>query len=172
MSTEYALRMLYYMSQRGTGQFVKMQELADDMKIPITFLPKVTRKLKDEGWVGSKSGADGGLYLLKSLSEITFLEVIQCMETSVKCNICLEEDKECTRGAEKNCPFRRWYEALQKHMEEQYLSTTLADIINGNSIKLLAARKSEGQKKEERVLKRLIIRERGGVRNGNKAGAK
>lgn len=89
---------------------------------------KISSKLREAGLIGAESGAHGGYYLKKTLDEITILEVLDLMETSMKINRCLEPDAYCSRGAADTCPVRRFYLALQNAMEEHWASLSLRRI--------------------------------------------
>lgn len=51
------------------------------------------------------------------------------MEPSIKINRCLEPDEYCSRNASAECAVRRFYQAMQKEVEERWASLSLADIL-------------------------------------------
>ena len=79
--------------------------------------------------LGTVTGAKGGYYLLRSLEEITLLDVLNVMESSVKVNRCLEDDGYCNRGAVSTCQIRKYYQYIQKEMENKWLSRSLGEIV-------------------------------------------
>ena len=86
------------------------------------YLLKIARKLRGAGMLGTVTGAKGGYYLLRSLEEITLLDVLNVMESSVKVNRCLEDDGYCNRGAVSTCQIRKYYQYIQKEMENKWFS--------------------------------------------------
>lgn len=74
-------------------------------------------------------GSNGGYRVGKSPEQISMYDIISAMERTVKINHCLEHGSPCSRHATAVCPVRPFYERLQKHMEEQMMGTTIADII-------------------------------------------
>lgn len=127
LTTDYAIRFLLCLGD--TKGIMTGSLIADQMKIPPKYLLKIARKLRGAGMLGTVTGAKGGYYLLRSLEEITLLDVLNVMESSVKVNRCLEDDGYCNRGAVSTCQIRKYYQYIQKEMENKWFSKSLGEII-------------------------------------------
>lgn len=127
ITTDYAIRMLLCLGEidvKKSGPII-----AEEMSIPPKYILKITAKLRGAGLIGSTSGSQGGYHLLRPLDKITWLEVVRIMEPSIKINRCLEPDEYCSRNAAAVCAVRRFYQAMQKEIEERWVSLSLADIL-------------------------------------------
>lgn len=124
--TDYAVRILLYLSHAGTS--VASKELSRALDISETYLPKITQRLRQAGWVKSSSGVHGGFHLLVKPGELTLLDVIREMEDGVYISRCLEPDGYCNRHATWSCSVRRVYEQAQQQLEGHF-SVTLAALL-------------------------------------------
>lgn len=128
MTTDYAIRFLLCLENSkgpASGPII-----SEKTKITPKYLLKISAKLRKAGMIGSLAGSQGGYYLLKTLDQITLLEVINIMEPSSKWNRCLEEDSFCNNKAVMSCPIRKYYARLQEELVKKWLSKTLAEIVN------------------------------------------
>lgn len=79
--TEYAcIALLDLASAYGTGEPMRVRNIADSHGIPSRFLVQILLQLKAAGLVDSTRGAAGGYRLIKDPSEITLLEVMSVVE--------------------------------------------------------------------------------------------
>src|ERR1700741_4926153 len=79
--TEYAcLAMLELAAHYGSGEPVRIRQIADAHGIPSRFLVQILLQLKGAGFVTSTRGAAGGYQLLKDPTEITLAEVMSVIE--------------------------------------------------------------------------------------------
>lgn len=127
ITTDYAIRMMVYLSANQT--ITPASEISEQMKIPQSYVLKVSRVLRDAGFIVAFCGINGGYRTTKSPEQISLYDIISTMERTVKINYCLEEGAPCNRHAAETCPVRPFYVHLQMLMEEQMRGTTIADII-------------------------------------------
>lgn len=79
--TEYAcIAVLELAIRHGSGEPIRMRELADAHGIPTQFLVQILLQLKGAGLVASTRGASGGYQLVKSPEQITLGEVMAIVE--------------------------------------------------------------------------------------------
>ena len=112
--------------------------IAEEMVIPPKYIVKITTKLRTAKLIGSEPGSQGGYYLMKPLENITLMEVLSVMESTVKINRCLEPDAYCSRGGVNRCSIRGFYLALQHEFEEKWLSQRLSGIMEKTFLKKVA----------------------------------
>lgn len=77
---EYACLALIFLAQTYDRGLVKIQEIADEKRIPKKFLEQILIVLKQRGYVKSKQGANGGYRLAKTPDRITLAEIIRLMD--------------------------------------------------------------------------------------------
>ena len=79
--TEYAcLAILELAARYGSGEPVRIRDIAEPHGIPARFLVQILLQLKSAGLVNSTRGAAGGYQLVKSPEEITLGEVMAVIE--------------------------------------------------------------------------------------------
>ena len=75
MTTDYAIRMMLFLYIKRDQSAVSMEEIAHAMKIPVTYVPKITRMLKDAGMIETVIGVNGGCRILDMAGNITLYAV-------------------------------------------------------------------------------------------------
>lgn len=126
--TDYAIRVILYLSMKE-GIF-SSNEIAQKMKIPHSCVQKVTVKLSKAGLISTHVGKQGGFCLIKKPSEISLLDIIMVMETTVKINKCLENDGNCSRGAIDVCQIHDFYKEFQAEMEQKLSAIKISNLID------------------------------------------
>ena len=127
ITTDYAIRLLLCLEEVGVKKTGPL--IAEEMVIPPKYIVKITTKLRTAKLIGSEHGSQGGYYLMKPLENITLMEELSVMESTVKINRCLEPDAYCSRGGVNRCSIRGFYLALQHEFEEKWLSQRLSGIM-------------------------------------------
>ena len=72
--------MLELAAHYGSGEPVRIRNIADEHGIPSRFLVQILLQLKGAGFVASTRGASGGYQLVKSPDEISLGEVMTVIE--------------------------------------------------------------------------------------------
>lgn len=125
--TDYAIRILLYLAQADSS--VVSKELSQSLGINETYLPKITQRLRQVGWVESTCGIRGGFHLLIKPEDISLLDVMRVMEDSIYINRCLEKDGYCSCDAIQICPVCQEYGTFQKGLEEYFASVALDTLL-------------------------------------------
>lgn len=102
VKSEYALKAVfdlsaqYQVAPRGTPMPpVKIAEIARRQKIPQKFLELILAGLKQNGFVDSRRGAEGGYLLARVPDSITVGEVLRAVESMKGSNRGTKEDPFC-----------------------------------------------------------------------------
>ena len=77
---QYALRAIFDLAMYGTGEPVRIADIAKRQKIPQKFLELILAGLKQGGFVESRRGAEGGYLLTRPPDAITVGEVLRFVE--------------------------------------------------------------------------------------------
>ena len=128
ITTDYAVRIMLYLSMSEGENLITSSELAEQLVVPRSFLYKIGNKLSDAGLILVKPGVNGGYRLARPAETITLFDVIRVMEQSSYISRCLEKDAYCSRCAADHCPVRRFYQGLQGKIEDLFSSITLAEL--------------------------------------------
>ena len=130
VTTDYAIRVVLCL--RDKDNLVQATTISKEMCIPQNYLNKILKKLRDAGYISSVNGVKGGYYLNYHLSEITFGDIYQLMEPTIKINRCLEDDCFCSRNASSYCQVRKFYLEVQSELEKKLFHTTLQSILEND----------------------------------------
>lgn len=122
-TTQYAIRVLVYISKNGNDKLYTAKELAEVLTIPYKFLTKIMTDLVKSNFINSIRGRDGGYKLSKPSSEITIYDIIEAfkdVEDKTKCilgiGVC-DKNNKCVLHDECFVP--------RDSIREMYKNTTL-----------------------------------------------
>ena len=76
----YALKALFALAARPSGETVMIAEIAAEARVPRKFLEQILLELKKRGIVHSHRGKHGGYALGRSADKISFAEVIRVID--------------------------------------------------------------------------------------------
>lgn len=90
--TDFALRALMYLAQKGEGRRIFAQEIADAYDMPLNHLTKIVHKLSLLGYVNTFRGRSGGIELARASENISIRQVVEDFEPSLSaanCEACI-----------------------------------------------------------------------------------
>jgi Rrf2 family protein len=97
----------------GNNQRAATSTVAQEQKIPPSFLAKIISQLSIAGLLHTSRGARGGVTLAREPKEITLLEVIEAIDGPIQLNECVGDGGTCT--FDQDCPLRPvWCEAQEE----------------------------------------------------------
>lgn len=110
--SEYALRAMIELTQEFGHGLVQRKSLADRQNIPLGFLEMILLSLKNAGLIGSRRGAHGGVFLIKSPREITLGQIIRLLDGPLAPIGCVSQTAyqkchDCPYAATSTCPIQR-----------------------------------------------------------------
>lgn len=122
-TTQYAIRVLVYISKNGNDKLYTAKELSEVLDIPYKFLTKIMTDLVKSNFINSIRGRDGGYELSRPSNEITIFDIIEAfkdIEDETKCilgiGVC-DKDNKCVLHDECFIP--------RDSIREMYRNTTL-----------------------------------------------
>lgn len=124
-SAQYALRALTYLAGER-DRLVTVQEISESEDIPRQFLAKLLHLLRRAGIVMSVQGQGGGFTLARNPSEITLLDVVECVDGRQDFDKCAFGLPRC--GDEMPCPFHERWKAVRAEVERFLREQTLASV--------------------------------------------
>lgn len=125
-ATDYAFRVVLYLSGLPFGEVVRGLTIAQSQNIPPRFLQKIMRLLAAAGLIKSYRGVVGGFSLAKRAEEITLYDVIVAMEGPLGIHRCLAERNVCNRHCSEECPVHQELAAVQDSLAASLASVTFA----------------------------------------------
>ena len=124
---DYAVRAVLHLARSGDTR-TATSVIAEQQKIPPSFLAKIISQLSIAGLLHTSRGARGGVTLARHAGEITLLEVIEAIDGPIQLNECVGDTSTCS--FDKDCPLRPvWCEA-QEELVGRLKGTNFADMIS------------------------------------------
>jgi Rrf2 family protein len=127
---DYAMRAVLYLSKIGPERRAATSQIAQEQRIPPSFLAKIVSQLSVAGLLQTSRGARGGVSLARTPEEITFLEVVEAIDGPILINECVAETGVCTFG--DSCQLRPVFCEAQADLVARLQGTTFGHALNGN----------------------------------------
>ena len=125
-ATDYAIRVLVYMSKKNYGELSTKKEVSERCKIPISFLAKIVQILSKNRIINIKKGPQGGYILTKKPADITLLEVIELMEGRIFLNHCIKDKDFCEFYS--SCIIHNMWENLTERLRDELRNINFKDL--------------------------------------------
>ena len=123
---DYAVRAMLALASRDSGRVTSGREIADEMGIPATILPRVMVDMVAAGLVRSTTGRAGGYVLARSADDIALLEVIEAVEGDSRRTTCVLRGGPC--GKDGHCQVHGVFYAAQDALLERLRGVTLDEL--------------------------------------------
>jgi Rrf2 family protein len=111
---------------------MQIREIAEEEKIPQSFLENILLDLKKLGILGSNLGKSGGYYLLKKPEEVTLADVVRHFEGTLSLMYCVSEKsyRPCEFCKdETTCQIRKVFKEIRDTTFGILTKTTLDNLI-------------------------------------------
>lgn len=115
-------------SHPGTNAAAVARRLA----MPKAFMAKVLRTLVEAGWVESRMGRAGGVWLTVDPTTLTLLDVMEATSGPVMLDTCQAEVSCATKRRTGSCRLNRAYVAADRAIREALRGVRLADLISND----------------------------------------
>ncbi|HPX87132.1 MAG TPA: Rrf2 family transcriptional regulator [Candidatus Hydrogenedentes bacterium] len=126
--SDYALRVLVYLAEKIGAGPVSIRTLARLHDIPYRFLQQIVLDMKEQGWIMTLPGREGGIQLAKEPREITMGEVVRCFDGVLAPIACVSITQNEACSQEAYCKFRRTFLEIRNHTAQRMDKTTLHDL--------------------------------------------
>ena len=126
---DYAVRAVMYLAELNGEGRAPTSRIAEDMKIPPSFLAKIVSQLSVAGVLATSRGARGGVTLARSPEDISLLEVVEAIDGPITLNECVADRKACTFGDDCSV-YAVWCKA-QADLVNRLKGTNFAGLTNG-----------------------------------------
>jgi len=145
--TRYTIRALLHLADRTGAGPVQLSEIAEAQNIPPKFLTVMLSQMIREGLVASRRGREGGYWLARPASEISYGEIVRLTRGSLgllpcasrlayePCKNCVTEDK---------CRLHRVMLMVRDETARILDGLTLADVIPAEQLADDPAQQDEG----------------------------
>ena len=114
----------------GTDRRAATSHIAEDQRIPPSFLAKIVSQLSVAGLLQTSRGARGGVSLARSPDDISFLEVVEAIDGPILLNECVADGSSCTFG--ETCALRPVFCDAQADLVNRLEATSFGSVIETN----------------------------------------
>lgn len=123
---DYAVRAVLHLA-RNNEQRIATSMIAEEQRIPPSFLAKIISQLSIAGLLHTSRGARGGVTLAREAKDITLLEVIEAIDGPIQLNECVGDNGSCS--FDDDCPLRPVWCDAQEELVGRLKSTTFASML-------------------------------------------
>ena len=92
---DYAIRAVRYLAKQGSNTRSATSTVAQEMKIPPSFLAKIISQLSIAGLLHTSRGARGGVSLAREPKDISVLDVVEAIDGPILLNECVGDTQSC-----------------------------------------------------------------------------
>jgi Rrf2 family protein len=128
---DYAVRAVLFLARLGNER-AATSLVAQEQRIPPSFLAKIISQLSIAGLLHTARGARGGVTLARAPQDISVLEVVEAIDGPIQLNECSGNDGGCT--FDSDCPLRPvWCEA-QDELVRRLKQTDFAQLLRAQAV--------------------------------------
>ena len=124
---DYAVRAVLHLARRNNGERAATSTIAQEQRIPPSFLAKIISQLSIAGLLHTSRGARGGVTLARDPKDITLLEVVESIDGPIQLNECVGEDGICS--FDDNCPIKAVWCDAQDELVTRLRNTNFGQLI-------------------------------------------
>ena len=124
---DYALRAMIYLAKLDPTQRAATSQIAEEQRIPPSFLAKIISQLSIAGLIHTSRGARGGVSMARSPEEVSVLEVVEAIDGPISLNDCTGDPSACPFG--EDCPLRPLWCETQAELIDRLRKTNFASFV-------------------------------------------
>ncbi|OGS24713.1 MAG: hypothetical protein A2297_06890 [Elusimicrobia bacterium RIFOXYB2_FULL_48_7] len=130
---DYALKILLdlalkYRPGAQQQELVQIKDISKRQDIPFKYLGQIILTLKGGGYIHSKRGHEGGLFLAKPPGRITLGEIVRLIDGPTSPITCVSNTKPSKCDFARRCPFKGVWEQVRNSVNEIVDSVTMEDM--------------------------------------------
>lgn len=126
---DYAVRAVRYLARQGANQRAATSTVAQEMKIPPSFLAKIISQLSIAGLLHTSRGARGGVTLARAAKDISLLDVVEAIDGPILINECVGDPTGCAFSDE--CAVHPIWVEVQQDLVKRLRETRFDKLSNG-----------------------------------------
>lgn len=119
---DYATLTIYHLSRLGPHKRVTTKSIAENLKIPSSFLSKIIPRLKVAGLIQTTRGTRGGVALAQSPADISLLAVVEAIDGPIVLHESITTPDDCEFS--EDFPLRPVWCETQALLVDQLLNNT------------------------------------------------
>ncbi len=133
---DYALRAMLYLAQLEPAQRAATSQIAEEQRIPPSFLAKIISQLSIAGLIHTSRGARGGVTLAREPQAISMLEVVEAIDGPIMLNECTDDATTCPFG--EDCAIRDLWCNAQEELVNRLRSSNFGQFVRTSNVPVAA----------------------------------
>jgi Rrf2 family protein len=129
---DYAVRAVLHLARLDGGERAATSAVAEEQRIPPSFLAKIISQLSIAGLLHTSRGARGGVTLARPPKDITLLEVIEAIDGPIQLNECVGEEANC--AFDQDCPLRPVWCDVQDMLVKRLRGTNFQQLLERSRV--------------------------------------
>jgi len=130
-TTEYAIRILTYMGEKGSSSPHSASAVHKDLELPYKYITRLMTALAKKGLIKPIRGRDGGFVLAKEMTHISLLEIVSVFDTISGKGSCVLGYQKCSDDLP--CCMHRYWEGPQNAITKMLNETMLRDLVSSQT---------------------------------------
>lgn len=128
---DYAIRIIVFLAT--VGKQVKTDDICRSLYLSRPIVVKIINKLKNCGFIVTKTGKDGGLTIGEKTLEASMYDILACMGFTGRVNSCTTNNATCQLFP--ICKINRLFSNIQKDIEDKLKEAKIKEFLfNGNEL--------------------------------------
>ncbi|TVP70922.1 MAG: Rrf2 family transcriptional regulator [Nitriliruptor sp.] len=123
---DYTVRAVLDLARHHGHGRRKTADIAEEMQVPLTYLPRLLAELVRAGIVRSLAGRHGGYELVREPGEVSLLEVIEVADGTLGSAECVLRGGPCRW--EQGCAIHTPWNRAQEAFRDSLRATTFAEV--------------------------------------------
>jgi Rrf2 family transcriptional regulator, cysteine metabolism repressor len=138
---EYGVRVMAHLAGTDGERPVSLGTIAEAEGLPLAYLEHLVQRLRRQGLVDSRRGAQGGYTLARPAEEITMAEIVEALEGNLAPIECITPEGQCHRevAGETPCPTKLLWTRVQGSIVRTLNEMHLSDLTTQTQTKEKAA---------------------------------
>lgn len=124
ISTKYALAALSHLGGAEHPEFVSIQVLSEELKIPRSYLAKIMKTLANRELIESKKGLNGGFRLISDRGTISLFDLCVALDDPVIKETCFLSRSKCSEAG--TCQFHFPWKEMKAQIRNFLTQFTVA----------------------------------------------
>jgi Rrf2 family protein len=129
---DYAVRAVLHLARLGGNERAATSAVAEEQRIPPSFLAKIISQLSIAGLLHTSRGARGGVTLARDAKDITLLEVVEAIDGPIQLNECVGDDGTCS--FDDDCPLRAVWTDAQDLLVKRLKATNFQQLLERDKV--------------------------------------
>jgi FeS assembly SUF system regulator len=126
---DYGIVLLGQFARLAPGEMLSAKDLAAETGIPQPMVGKILKQLVRDGLLGSQRGVHGGYQLTKRPSELSLVQIIECLEGPIAVTACCDVVDAGSCQIQTSCRTKVNWRRLSDRIHQMLAETSLADMI-------------------------------------------